>query len=67
MKNRKKLSSAQRRHAGYWMQIYYNKLMKKKPRGFITYGGGLNILAWISEAESQGYFCVMTNAGVELR
>jgi len=49
------------------MQIYYNKLMKKKPRGFITYGGGLNILAWISEAESQGYFCVMTNAGVELR
>ena len=65
MKN-KSLSSRQRRVSAFWMK-HYSGLMAKPQRGFISYGGGLNILKWMSDAEAQGYHCTMTPSGVVLR
>lgn len=63
----KKMSSREHRISAYWLTTLYNKVMKKPLRGFITYGGGLNILEWIKDAESNGYIINMTVNGVELR
>lgn len=67
MKRGKTMSSKQRRLAGHWMQTRYNRLMALPQRGIITYGGGLNILAWIADAEAQRFHCTMTPVGVVLR
>lgn len=67
MKRKKTMSSQQRRLAGHWMKTLYNRLMAQPQRGVITYGGGLNMLAWISDAEARGYHCTMTQDGVVLR
>jgi hypothetical protein len=66
MKKQKPMSSRQRRIAGHWLG-YYGRLMAKPQRGIITYGGGLNILAWIADAEAEGFHCTLTPAGVVLR
>ena len=66
MKKMKAMSSKQRRLAGAWSP-YYRKLMAQPQRGIITYGGGLNILAWISDSEAQGFHCTLTPSGVVLR
>jgi hypothetical protein len=63
---RKQMSSKQRRVAAAWAP-HYRALMKQPVRGCITYGGGLNVLAWMSEAQAQGFHCTMTPAGVVLR
>ena len=62
----KSMSSKQRRLAGVWTS-YYRDLMKRPQRGAIVYGGGINILAWIAQAQTQGYHCTMTPACVVLR
>lgn len=62
----KKLSKRQNRIAQMHLADYA-KLMRRPQRGVITYGGGLNILAWMAEAETQGYHCTMTPGGVVLR
>ena len=62
----KQMSSKQRRIAGAWAG-HYRALMSKPQRGAITYGGGLNVMASMAEAEAQGYHCMMTPAGVVLR
>ena len=62
----KPMSSKQRRVAGAWAG-YYRDLLKRPVRGWITYGGGLNILAWIADSEAQGFHCTMTPQGVALR
>jgi hypothetical protein len=61
------MSSKQRRVAAYWMQTHYNRLMAKPQRGIITYGGGLDIVRAIVDAEAKGYHCTMTPCGVILR
>jgi hypothetical protein len=66
VKKNKPMSSQMRRKAAAWAS-YYRDLMKRPVRGIITYGGGLNILAWIEDAEADGYHCTMTPAGVVLR
>ena len=66
MKKSKAMSSKQRRVATLW-NAYYRDKMARPQRGVITYGGGLNILAWIADAEAEGFNCTMTPAGVVLR
>lgn len=66
MKKQKPMSSKQRRMAGAWAK-HYRDLMSKPQRGIITYGGGLNLLAWMADSEAQGFHCTMTPAGVVLR
>ena len=66
MKKQRKMTTRERRLWGAWIG-YYNRLMAKPQRGFIAYGGGLSILAWINEAEAQGFHATMTPVGVELR
>ena len=66
MKKQKAISSKQRRLAAAWAP-HYRALMAKPQRGVITYGGGLNILDWITDAQAQGYHGTMTPDGVVLR
>ena len=61
------MSSKQRRVAALWMRDYYRPLMARPQRGIITYGGGLNIPAWIAAAEAQGFHATLTPDGVVLR
>jgi len=60
------MSSRQRRIAAAWM-IHYRAVMSRPQRGIITYGGGINVSAWIEEAWRAGYVTELTPAGVVLR
>ncbi len=62
----RKLSKKQNRIARMHLADYV-KIMALPQRGIITYGGGLNIFAWIAEAEARGFHCTLTPAGVVLR
>lgn len=61
------MSAKQRRVAAYWMSARYNRLMAAPQRGIITYGGGINVRAFIARAEMNGFHCTMTPDGVVLR
>jgi hypothetical protein len=66
MKKNRPMSSRMRRLAGAWAP-YYRERMSKPQRGIITYGGGINLIAWIEDAWRDGYTTELTPFGVVLR